>query len=528
MRIGGTCSTSTSINNVRKRRAKHHKARLSWRMNDLLPSTEICDRARAARDARFDGLFFTAVISTGIYCRPICPAPSPKPQNIRYFANAAAASAAGFRPCLRCRPELSPNAMQHRYSDEWVNRSLALIADGELVAGSVTTLANKIGLSSRQISRLFQSILGASPIAVHNNRRLLLAKQLITETEMPMTEIALASGFNSLRRFNAAFVEGCAMPPSAIRRLQTPLTTPGRWQGNCLSLRLAYRPPFDFALMLAFLAKRAIPGIERITESSYERVAGPVDHSCWIRVSSDEKKPELRLEIANAEPRMIHELVQRTRRLFDLDADMQVVHFGLQSSALLTAGIARRPGLRVPGSWDGFELAVRAVIGQQISVAGATTITARLVAQFGATRSDKQGDLDRAFPTPEVLAQSSLSGIGLTNARMNTLRALAQAVVDGEISFQAGQKIDEFEQKMCLIPGIGPWTAQYVAMRALHHPDAFPAGDLILQQVLGGELRLSERETAAQSQAWRPWRAYAVMHLWHMSNEIALEKKHVV
>ncbi len=497
-------------------------------MTDLLPSTEICDRARAARDARFDGLFFTAVKSTGIYCRPICPAPTPKPANIRYFANAASASAAGFRPCLRCRPELSPNAMQHRYADEWVNCALALIADGELVTGSVTTLANKIGLSTRQIGRLFQNNLGASPIAVHNNRRLLLAKQLITETAMPMTEIALASGFNSLRRFNAAFVEGCAMPPSAIRRLQTPLTT----QGGCLTLRLAYRPPFDFALMLAFLAKRAIPGIERITDSSYERVTGPVAESCWIRVTSDAKKPELRLEIGNAEPRMIPELVQRTRRLFDLDAELQVVHLGLQSSPLLRLGVADRPGLRVPGSWDGFELAVRAVIGQQISVAGATTITARLVAQLGAKRSEPHGDLDRAFPTPEVLAQATLTGIGLTQRRIKTLRALAQAVVDGAIGFQAGQKTDEFAQKMCRIPGVGPWTAQYVAMRALHHPDAFPAGDLILQQVLGGAQRLSERETAVLSQAWRPWRAYAVMHLWHLSgqpiSDVALENKHVV
>ena len=492
-------------------------------MTDLMPSPDICDRARAARDARFDGLFFTAVKSTGIYCRPICPAPAPKPQNIRYFANAAAASAAGFRPCLRCRPELSPNAMQHRYADEWVNRALALIAEGELVAGSVTTLANKIGLSTRQISRLFQSNLGASPIAVHSNARLLLAKQLITETALPMTEIALASGFKSLRRFNAAFIEGCALPPSAIRRLQTPVMS------GVLSLRLAYRPPFDFALMLAFLAKHAIPGIERITAASYERVTGPIHQTCLLKVTHDAKKPELRLEIANAAPHMIPDLVLRTRRLFDLDAEMQAVHLGLQSSALLRLGIERRPGLRVPGSWDGFELAVRAVIGQQISVAGASTITARLVAQYGATRTDKPGDLDRAFPTPQVLAQANYSRIGLTNKRILTLRALAQAVVDGAINFQSGQKAAEFEEKMCRIPGIGPWTAQYVAMRALRQPDAFLAGDLVLQKVLGGAARLTERETAALSQTWRPWRAYAVMHLWHLSaDNLNLEKKHVV
>lgn len=487
-----------------------------------MPSPEICDRARAARDARFDGLFFTAVKSTGIYCRPICPAPAPKPENICYFPNAAAASAAGFRPCLRCRPELSPNAMQHRYADEWVNRALALIAEGELIEGAVSTLANKIGLSTRQIGRLFQSNLGASPISVHINQRLLLAKQLLTETSMPMTEIAQASGFNSLRRFNAAFIEGCAMPPSAIRRMQTPASS------GHLSLRLAYRPPFDFALMLAFLAKRAIPGIERITPISYERVTGPLDRTCWIRVTSDATKPELRLEIANSDPRAIPNIVMRTRRLFDLDADLQAVHAGLQTSALLRLGIERRPGLRVPGCWDGFEVAVRAVIGQQISVAGATTITARLVAQFGASRSGAHASLDRAFPIADVLAQASLDGLGLTKARVNTLRALAQAVAEGTIHFQAGQQANDFEQKICQIPGIGPWTAQYIAMRALRQPDAFLAGDLILQQVLGGEVRLSERETAAISQAWRPWRAYAVMHLWHLSDALKEEKKHVV
>ncbi len=412
--------------------------------------------------------------------------------------------------------------MQHRYADEWVNRSLALIAEGELIEGSVSTLANKIGLSTRQISRLFQSNLGASLIAVHINQRLLLAKQLLTETSMPMTEIAQASGFNSLRRFNAAFLEGCAMPPSAIRRMQTPVSS------GHLSLRLAYRPPFDFALMLAFLAKRAIPGIERVTPISYERVTGPLDRTCWIRVTSDLAKPELRLEIANADPRTIPNIVMRTRRLFDLDADLQAVHAGLQTSALLRLGIERRPGLRVPGCWDGFEVAVRAVIGQQISVAGATTITARLVAQFGAIRADAPSGLDRAFPTANLLAQASLAGLGLTKARMNTLRALAQAVAEGTIHFQTGQKADDFEQKICLIPGIGPWTAQYVAMRALRQPDAFLAGDLILQQILGGYARLSERETAALSQAWRPWRAYAVMHLWHLSDELKVEKKHVV
>ncbi|MGH8050895.1 MAG: AlkA N-terminal domain-containing protein [Arenimonas sp.] len=491
-------------------------------MNLMMPSPEICDRARMARDARFDGLFFTAVKSTGIYCRPVCPAPTPKPKNILYYPNAAAASAAGFRPCLRCRPELSPNAMQHRYQDEWVNRALALIADGELQEGSVETLADKIGLSARQIRRLFLTVLGATPIAVHTTRRLLLAKQLLTETSLPMTQIALASGFKSLRRFNAAFAEGCGMPPSTIRRLRTEAPS------GCLTLRLAYRPPFDFSLMLAFLAKRAIPGIENVRTTSYERVLGPIDNSTWIRVTADPAKHELKLEISDTDPRMIPDIVQRTRRLFDLDADLQAVHRVLMSSELLKKAIKRRPGLRVPGSWDGFELAVRAVLGQQISVAGATTLTRRLVEQYGEDRSTKRENLDRAFPKPEAIANAPLEKIGLPKSRAATLRSMAQAIIDGRIDFQAGQSLDAFVDKFTALPGIGPWTAQYVAMRALRQPDAFPAGDLILQQVMGGEKRLSERETDLQSQAWRPWRSYAVLHLWHLSGDIAEEKKNVV
>ncbi|HOZ05076.1 MAG TPA: AlkA N-terminal domain-containing protein [Arenimonas sp.] len=491
-------------------------------MNSMMPNHEICDRARMARDARFDGLFFIAVKSTGIYCRPVCPAPSPKPKNIVYYPNAAAASAAGFRPCLRCRPELSPNAMQHRYQDEWVNRALALIADGELQEGSVDTLAAKIGLSTRQIRRLFLSGLGATPIAVHTTRRLLLAKQLLTETSLPMTQIALASGFKSLRRFNAAFAEGCGMPPTAIRRLRTEAPS------GSLSLRLAYRPPFDFSLMLAFLAKRAVPGIEHVTETSYERVLGPIDNSTWIRVTADPVKPELRLEISDTDPRMIHDIVQRTRRLFDLDADLQAVHQVLMNSDLLKTAIKRRPGLRVPGSWDGFELAVRAVLGQQISVAGATTLTRRLVEQYGEDRTVKREHLDRAFPKPEAMANAPLEKIGLPASRAATLRSMAQAVIDGRIDFRAGQHLDTFIREFTNLPGIGPWTAQYVAMRALRQPDAFPAGDLILQQVMGGDTRLSEKETEARSQAWRPWRAYSVLHLWHLSGDLAKEKKNVV
>ena len=483
-----------------------------------LPAPEICDRARRSRDARFDGLFFTAVTSTGIYCRPVCPAPSPKRENIRYYASAAAATGAGFRPCLRCRPELSPGA-DRRGSEHLVDRALALIAEGELSDGSVETLAERVGIGSRQLRRLFLDRTGATPLAVHSTQRLLFAKQLLTETALPVTQVALAAGFKSLRRFNAAFHDGCGMAPTAIRRHGKEAV------GDAIVLRLGYRPPFDFKAMLAFLGKRAIPGVERVGVDSYERAVGPAEATTWLRVTADPAKPELRMELSAGDARAIPDIVRRVRRLFDLDADLAAVHAVLGETPLLAKGLKRRPGLRVPGGWDGFEVAVRAVLGQQVSVAGATTLARRLVEQFGLARGDDRPGLDRVFPTPAQLLDAPLEGIGLPRTRAATLRALAAAALDGRIDFRAGQRLEDFVARMTALPGIGAWTAHYVAMRALGHPDAFPAGDLVLQQVLGGEQRLSERETEARSQAWRPWRAYAVLYLWHLSGDTAQEKK---
>jgi AraC family transcriptional regulator, regulatory protein of adaptative response / DNA-3-methyladenine glycosylase II len=486
-----------------------------------MPAPEICDRARRAKDARFDGLFFTAVRSTGIYCRPVCPAPAPKRRNIVYFPTAAAASAAGYRPCLRCRPELSPES-NARGGEETVSRALALIADGALEDESMESLAARVGVSGRHLRRVFLTRTGATPIAVYATRRLLLAKQLLTETSLPVTEVALASGFRSLRRFNAAFREGCGMAPSAIRRLRTDAPS------GTLTLRLGYRPPFDFAAMLAFLAKRAIPGIERVGEDRYERVVGPAARSTWICVRADAAKPELRLSISDTDARAIPDVVRRVRRLFDLDADVGAVHAALGEDALLARAIAARPGLRVPGGWDGFEIAIRAVLGQQVSVAGATTLARRLVESYGAPRGDGRDGLDRLFPTPEALADAPLETIGIPRSRAATLRALAAAVLDGRIDFGAGQRLDDFVARFVALPGVGPWTAQYVAMRALGHPDAFPAGDLVLQQVLGAGRRWTARETEARSQAWRPWRAYAVLQLWHTTVDRRKEGRDVV
>lgn len=475
--------------------------------------TATCERARLARDARFDGVFFTAVKSTGIYCRPVCPAPPPKPHNIHYFPSAAAAAAAGFRPCLRCRPELSP-AAQQAANEDVLRRALQLIHAGFLQDHPASALAARVGLGPRQLQRLFVARLGATAMQLHTTRRLLQAKQLLTETDLPVTAIALAAGFNSLRRFNDAFASGCGMPPSAIRR-QAPAR---RDAGDGLVLRLGYRPPLDFGLMLAFLRRRMIPGIEQIDEASYRRVMGPATHPVLLQVSAVPQRHELQLRLQGAAPEHIPSIVRRVRHMFDLDADLRQVHAVLGSEPLLASGIAQRPGLRVPGGWEGFEVAVRAVLGQQVSVAAATTFARRLVQAHGAVLHGMPDGLDRQFPAPAALAEAPLEAIGLPRTRAATLRALARACAEGSLDFEPGQGLDAFVARCVALPGIGDWTAQYIALRALGQPDAFPAGDLVLQQMLGAPgQRLSQRQTEARSQPWRPWRAYAVLHLWHLS-----------
>jgi AraC family transcriptional regulator, regulatory protein of adaptative response / DNA-3-methyladenine glycosylase II len=482
-------------------------------MNQIqMPSVEICDRARASKDPRFDGLFYIAVRSTGIYCRPVCPAPTAKSANIVYYPTAAAAASAGYRPCLRCRPELSPEIRVHG-NENAMHRALAMIADGALDDGSIEALASQVSLSTRQLRRLFLANAGATPLAVHATRRLLLAKQLLTETSLPVTQVALAAGFKSVRRFNAAFRESCGMSPSSMRR------TPAKDQHindgaltETLTLRLAFRPPLDFRKALEFLSNCAIPGVERITENSYERSIGPADHSGWIKVTSAENKPELRLEISATDPRSIPDIVRRVRRLFDLDADVNSALGVLQLNPLLTASIGNNPGLRIPGAWDGFEMMVRTLIGVQINNSSATFLIRSLVDRFGEQRKNAISKLDRIFPTPQQLVSASLESIGIPKSRAVSVRALAAAVLHGAIDFRAGQRLDEFVERATQLPGVGLWTAHYSAMRALNHPDAFPASDQMIRKNLGG---VSESKAETLSQQWRPWRAYATLHLWN-------------
>jgi AraC family transcriptional regulator, regulatory protein of adaptative response / DNA-3-methyladenine glycosylase II len=480
-----------------------------------MPDARACERARLSRDPRFDGLFFTAVTSTGIYCRPVCPAPPPKPQHVTYFPSAAAAEAAGFRPCLRCRPELAPGDPSWRRGDDVVGRALALIDEGHLVEAPLGALAGRLALGERQLRRLFVERFGVPPIGVHGTRRLLLAKQLLTDTAMPVTDIAMAAGFGSLRRFNTVFRDAYRMAPRDLRR------STGAVESDALTLRLGYRPPYDFDAMLEFLRVRALPGIEHVDDVSYARVFGTEGAPAWLRVSRwtgvGHNTHALRLDLHGSRPAVLLTLVSRVRRQFDLDADPAAIAESLRTDPGLRPLVARRPGLRLPGAWDGFETAVRAVIGQQVSVAAARTLAARLAARFGARLPEALAvhGFAHLFPTPEVLADADLAGLGLTRDRARTIRHVARAVVERRVDFRRERTLDDIVARWTALPGIGPWTAQYLAMRAMNHPDAFPAEDLVLRKALTeGGTPLTTRALRVRAEAWRPWRAYAVIHLW--------------
>jgi len=468
----------------------------------------VCEQARLTRDARFDGLFYTAVTTTGIYCRPVCPAPAPKPRNIVYYANAAAAAAAGFRPCLRCRPEAAPGSPLHRARSELVAGALRLIEQGALDRATLPDLARRIGVGERHLRRLFALELGASPLDVAATRRLLFAKQLLSDTALPVTEIAAAAGYASLRRFNAAFLDAYAKPPREFRRGRV-----GARDDDALRLRIGYRPPYDFAALLAFYARRAIAGIEHVDETGYRRSFVIDGEAGWFEVSRSADEDALTLRVRGLRTSALGQLVSRVRRMFDVDADPVAIGNVLSKAALTRALVRRWPGQRLPGAWDGFELAVRAVLGQQVSVAAARTLAARLVQRYGAAFSGLD-EVDALFPEPATLADAPLETIGLPRARAQTIRVLAQACMDGRIEFGPEQPLDAFVQRLCALPGIGAWTAHYIAMRALSHPDAFPAGDLVLRKIAGGEKPLPQPQLEALAEAWRPWRAYAVFLLW--------------
>jgi len=481
---------------------------------DTLPAFHVCEQARRTRDPRFDGLFFTAVLSTRIYCRPVCPAVTAK--RVVYFRHAAAAEAAGYRPCLRCRPELSPDDGSWRRGDAAIARALKLIDDGALAEQPLATLAQRVGIGERQLRRLFVERVGVAPMGVHGTRRLLFAKQLLTETDLPITQVALASGFASLRRFNDAFRTAYRMAPRDLRKGRREAREPG----DVLTLRLGYRPPYDFPAMLDFLRGRALPGVESVDEHSYARVIGPIERPGWLRVSAwPGGEHALKLELHGPASSRLLEIVQRLRRMFDLDADPQAIASTLSNDPRFAPLLAQRPGLRLPSGWDGFEISVRAIIGQQVSVAAARTLASRLAQKYGQALPQPFGAaLTHLFPTPEALVDADLETIGLIRSRAQTVRGVAQALLDGRVDFRAERTLEDFTSRWVALPGIGPWTAQYIALRALGHPDAFPVEDLVLQKALPADgTRMSAKALAARAEAWRPWRGYAVIHLWRDS-----------
>jgi AraC family transcriptional regulator of adaptative response / DNA-3-methyladenine glycosylase II len=456
--------------------------------------TKAYDRARLARDPRFDGRFFIGVTSTGIYCRPICPAVSPKKQNIRYYPSAAAAAEAGFRPCLRCRPEASPGTPAWLGASSSVSRALKLIGESALDDGGVDQLAERLGIGSRHLRRLFLRYLGATPVAVAQTRRVHFAKKLIDETSLPMTQVAMAAGFGSVRRFNATFQKLYGRSPRELRNGHARAAEAGVY-----TFRLGYRPPYDWESLIDFLAARAIPAVEFVTPAEYRRTIAMDGRAGEIAVSPVPGKNALALRIRYPDPAALFRIVEGVRRIFDIGADPAEIERSLKRDPNLKALIRARPGMRVPGCWDPFEMSVRAILGQQVSVKGASTLAGRVAAKFGTPYEAAQ-----LFPSAATLAEADLTSVGVTGARARTVQELARRVASGEMFYDASLDVEAFEKNLTKVPGIGPWTAQYIAMR-LGEPDAFPAADLHL------------RRCGFDSEPWRPWRAYAAFHIWRGS-----------
>ena len=428
--------------------------------------------------------------------------------------SAAAAQEAGFRPCLRCRPETSPDLAFWRGTSNTVSRALALIEAGGLDEADVEGLANRLGVGARQLRRLFHQHVGASPIAVAQTRRILLAKQLIHETSLPMAEVALASGFNSVRRFNETFSQMFGRPPATLRRARDQT----RREAGALSIRLAYRPPYDWDAMLSFLGQRAIPGVEAISGMTYRRTIAIGGHAGVIGVAPADRN---RVDVSLRFPDMaaLPQIIARVRRVFDLAADPDTIGAHLAFDPVLAPLVRARPGLRVPGAWDGFELAVRAIFGQQITVPAATRLLGRLVEVHGTPLPARSGDgegLSHLFPPPARLAKANLATLGMPNARAMAVTSLAQAISSDPMIFSRSASLEETIAKLRALPGIGEWTAQYIAMRELREPDAFPAADIGLMRAManGDGRRPSPSELQARAEPWRPWRAYAALHLW--------------
>ena len=485
-----------------------------------------------ARDARYDGRFFTCVKTTGIYCRPICPARPPKLENCTFVPTAAAAQEAGYRPCLRCRPESSPDLDAWRGTSATVSRALKLIESGALDDGDVDSLADRLGIGERQLRRLFSQHVGAAPVTVAQTRRVLLAKQLIHQTNLSMIQVALASGFGSVRRFNETFQQLYHRPPSELRRRATTTTS----SSPEISLLLPYRPPYDWVTMINFLRVRQVKGLEAVGNDSYSRVIEVGDAVGSITVSHAPDDSALRVIVRFPKLSELSAIITRVRRMFDLSADPGAISAALSTDPDLAPLVAARPGLRVPGGWDGFEIAVRAVLGQQIALTQATQLTSRIVDTIGTPIDDNSNidGLTHAFPKPERFTSDALAGLALTRARVSFLTGIASAFRSDPRLIEPHRDLAETITHLRNLPGVGEWTAQYIAMRALGETDAFLAADIGVQRALAVDgKRPTVPELLARAERWRPWRAYAVLHLWmeeklHERTSISKETRHAI
>lgn len=474
---------------------------------------DMCYRAIRSRDTRFDGRFFTGVTSTGIYCRPICPAQTPRPANVRFYACAAAAEAAGFRACRRCRPDVAPGSPDWNVRADLAARALRLIAEGFLDTEGVGGLARRLAVSERHLHRELIAEVGAGPLALGRTRRAQTARLLIDRTDMPMSAVWYTAGFKSIRQFNDSIQAAFGQSPTELRG-RRPTDPVG---GGALVLHLRYRPPFDAGALLAHLAGRAIAGVEEVAAGRYRRTVMLPRSSGTIEMQPVPATNEVVLRLHLDDLRDLSLLTQRCRQLFDLDADPDHINQTLGADPLLAPLVAIRPGLRVPGAIDGFELAVRAILGQQISVSGARTLLGRLVSRLGTPLSEPRGSLTHFFPSAQTVAAADLGHLGLTRNRAASLRALARAVAAGDLTLDRGADRDDVERALLALPGIGPWTVSYVAMRALGDPDAFPTGDLGLRRALEREGHpAGVKDLQRRAEAWRPWRAYAAHHLWNL------------
>jgi AraC family transcriptional regulator of adaptative response / DNA-3-methyladenine glycosylase II len=480
-------------------------------MRLMILDPRICYRALKARDARFDGRFFVAVSSTRIYCRPVCTVKPPRRENCRFFPSAAAAEASGYRPCLRCRPELAPGNASVDATTRLAQAAASMMEDGTLDQERLDTLAARLGITDRHLRRAFGAEFGVSPVEFAQTQRLLLAKRLLTDTALPVTEVAFASGFGSVRRFNALFRQRYRLRPGQLR-IQRHGSVPAAAAVDVHQFELSFRPPFAWSAVCVFLAARSITGVEAVADGRYLRTVRVLsdgkEHAGWITVEMSSRKPALRVAVSSSLAKTLPPVLSRVKALMDL-----ACHPAEVAQAL--GALARpRPGLRVPGAFDGFEMAVRAILGQQVSVAAASTLAGRFAATFGDPIATPFDSLTTLFPTATRVATLSpgrIARLGMPGARGRAVVLLAHAVADGRLVLMPHADVGATLEGLRALPGIGEWTAQYIAMRALSWPDAFPHPDLGVMKALGETV---PRRALATAEAWRPWRAYAVMHLW--------------